>query len=161
MLNSSGWGKPAKMAGTGATRRAIVRSAAGIPLAGATILAAACGAAGTGSSAGSGAPATSGPVTIYWSAWGTGERVDQYKGQAERFTKANPNIKVEFIPQSGTDYNVQITTLLASNTQLDVARLDGYFISSYVANKSILQLDPLMSGDKSFKKSDYLDGVFL
>jgi multiple sugar transport system substrate-binding protein len=56
---------------------------------------------------------------------------------------------------------VQITSMLAADTQLDVARLDGYFIASYVANKSILQLDPLMAADKSFKKDAYLDGVFL
>ena len=124
----------------------------------------ACGArtgTGTGTGGDQKAATTSGPVTIYWSAWGAGERIDQYKGQAERFTKVNPNIKVEFVAQSSSDYNVQITSLLASNTQLDVARLDGYFIAGYVANKSIVQLDSLMSGDKSFKKSDYLDGVFL
>lgn len=143
------------------TRRAAVRVAASIPLAGTTVLAAACGAAGTGADSGSAAQTTSGPVTIYWSAWGGGERIDQYKGQAERFTRANPNIRVEFVAQSGTDYNAQITSMLASNTQLDVARLDGYFIAGYVANRSIRQLDELMKNDKTFKKSDYLDGAFL
>lgn len=143
------------------TRRAAVRLAAGLPLAVPAVLAAACGAGGTGTGdAGQTAP-SSGPVTIYWSAWGGGERVDQYKSQAERFTRANPNIKVEFIAQSGSDYNAQIAALLASNTQLDVARLDGYFISSYVAIRSILQLDPILNADTSFKKGDYLDGVFL
>jgi multiple sugar transport system substrate-binding protein len=148
--------------GTGLnTRRALIRGA-GLGAAG--VVAAACGTAGgtgAGSSGAGTAAQTSGPVTLFWSAWGTGERVDQYKGQAERFTKANPNIKVEFVAQSASDYNAQITSLLASNTQLDVARLDGFFISSYVANKSILQLDPLMTADKTFKKGDYLDGVFL
>jgi multiple sugar transport system substrate-binding protein len=146
----------------GLSRRGLLRSGAATAAIGSGVLAAACGAAGgTESGTGSTAAQSAGPVTIFWSAWGAGERVDQYKSQAERFTKANPNIKVEFIAQSGTDYNAQITSLLTSNTQLDVSRLDGYFISSYVANKSILQLDPLMSADKSFKKQDYLDGVFL
>ena len=81
-------------------------------------------------------------MTLYWSAWGTGERVDQYRGQAERFTTANPSIKVEFVAQSGSDYNAQITSLLASDTQLDVARLDGFFIAGYVANKSIMSSIP-------------------
>lgn len=149
----------ASTAGARQSRRALLTGV--VALTGGA-LAAACGASGTGTTGGTGTQAqSSGPVTLAWSAWGTGERVDQYKSQAERFTKANPTIKVDFIPQSGSDYNAQVTALLASNTQLDVARLDGFFIASYVANKSILQLDPLMSADKSFKRSDYLDGVFL
>jgi multiple sugar transport system substrate-binding protein len=143
----------------GSTRRAVIGGAGAL---GGGALLAACGAAGGSGAAGSGtAPQSTGPVTLYWSAWGTGERVDQYRGQAERFTAANPSIKVEFVAQSGSDYNAQITSLLASDTQLDVARLDGFFIASYVANKSIMQLDPLMAADKSFKRADYLDGVFL
>jgi multiple sugar transport system substrate-binding protein len=144
------------------TRRVLVGTGMGSAISGSALLAAACGAGeGGGSAARQSSSATSGPVTLYWSAWGGGERVDQYKSQAERFTKANPNIKVEFVAQSGTNYNEQIIAMLASNTQLDVARLDGYFIAGYVANKNLRQLDEIMKGDKTFKKGDYLDGVFL
>lgn len=146
------------------TRRFIVQSAPLAAVAGSGLLAAACGASqGTGGTqADGGKPSSSStPVTIYWSAWGGGERVDQYKSQAERFTKANPNIKVEFVAQGSGDYNEQIIAMLASNTQLDAARLDGYFISGYVARKNILALDEIMKGDKTFKKSDYLDGAFM
>src|SRR6266542_6055871 len=139
------------------TRRYVL----GVGAAAAPALLAACGAATGGGGAGEKPATTSGPATLYWSAWGGGERVDQYRSQAERFTKANPNIKVEFVAQGSGDYNEQIISMLASNTQLDVSRLDGYFIASYVARKQLLQLDPIMNADKTFKKGDYLDGVFL
>ncbi|MER3405452.1 MAG: hypothetical protein C4289_10115 [Chloroflexota bacterium] len=71
------------------------------------------------------------PVTIYWTAWGGAERIEQYRSQADRFTQASPSIVVEFIPQTG-DYNEKVMAMLASSTQLDVARIDAYFMASYV-----------------------------
>lgn len=152
------------------SRRSFVRTVTGTALTGTAAFAAACGVSeGTSTTGSAGSAGTASqpakaastqPATLYWSAWGGGERVDQYKNQAERFTKAHPHIKVEFIAQSG-NYNEQITAMLASNTQLDVARLDGYVLASYVAKNQLVQLDPIMNADKTFKKANYLDGVFL
>jgi multiple sugar transport system substrate-binding protein len=100
------------------------------------------------------------PVTIYWTAWGGAERIEQYRSQAERFTQANPPIMVQFIPQTG-DYNEKVTAMLASSTQLDVARIDAYFMASYVDRGLLLQLDSLMKSDKTFRKDDYFEGAFL
>lgn len=147
----------------GMTRRSILMAgmAGVLGLTGGSLPLAGCGGTSAGTEQGSAPAASAGPVTIYWSAWGGGERIDQYRDQAARFTRANPNIKVEFVAQSSTNYYEQVTAMLASNTRLDLARLGTEQITGFAARGSLLPLDEFMKNDKTFRKTDYLDGVFV
>lgn len=83
----------------------------------------------------------------------SGTTVDLYTSMCEAFTKANPNITVDFTPIVD-DYKTKLIVMIASKTAPDVAWVSEDMVVNYASQNALLPLDGY-DGTK-FKSDEYL-----
>jgi multiple sugar transport system substrate-binding protein len=103
-----------------------------------------------------GAKESAGVTTITWGYWGSPSEVEQNKGVAAEFEKANPAIKIEHMTAPWGDYFTKLQTQFAAKTAPDVMFLT--YISTYAPMGVLAEMEPLFAKN-GFDKSKYAQGV--
>src|SRR5947209_12508203 len=120
------------MNGSALTRRAML---AGATAAGAALLAACGGAAGTaGGSEKSPVEGVKATGTINWSFWAVSqEQADNMLARVSDFNKTHPDVKVEALWVLNGDYRAKIISLISAGTPPDCTQVDAYDMPAFVA----------------------------
>ena len=118
------------------------------------VSASACGSSGTSTSS-SGTKA-SGPVTITW--WDTSDPTNEaptYKALVADFEKANPSIKVDYVPVPFGTAETKFQTAAGSTGAPDVLRSDVSWTSSFAKAGFLAPLDgtPAMAQQSAYEPS--------
>ncbi len=136
-------------------RRSFMRRAvaAGISFSSIEALMAACGS----SSGGGGSTAS-----IKWSNWANTGEIARFQAFTANYNKThNANVQYTFVPSANNNYFSKILTELNGGNAPDVFYVGDGDIGKLVANQTVMQLDTLLSGDKSKEKaSDFAPGLW-
>jgi multiple sugar transport system substrate-binding protein len=94
--------------------------------------------------------------TLTWGYWGSPAEVEENKGVAAAFEKANPNIRIEHMTAPWGDYFTKIQTQFAAKSAPDVMFLT--YISTYAPMGVLKEMEPLFA-KYGFDKSKYPAGA--
>ncbi|GCE26086.1 ABC transporter substrate-binding protein [Dictyobacter alpinus] len=136
-------------------RRAFVGRAValGVSLASVEAFVAACG--GDSGSGGSSA-------SIKWSNWANTGELARFKAFTEKYNKDHKtNVRYDYVPSANNNYFTKITTSLNGGVAPDAFYVGDGDIAKLVANKTVMELNSLLSSSKSKAKADdYLPGLW-
>jgi multiple sugar transport system substrate-binding protein len=79
---------------------------------------------------------------IFWDENAGPNRTPYYEELLKRFKEKNPNIDVEYVGISSSTNKQKYDAAIASNETPDVAGINEYWISDFVAKGALLPLDP-------------------
>jgi len=88
------------------------------------------------------AASSSDKVTISFTWWGDTRRHEIYNKIADLFEAANPNIKVDRLPGSWTQYWDKLATQIAGGNAPDVVGMHQRYVSDYAPRGALLNLKP-------------------
>jgi multiple sugar transport system substrate-binding protein len=141
------------------TRRALFGSGAALV----PILAAACGAGGTGANASTGQtpPAAARKATVTWLFWGTQEFADLLVKTQDAFMRRHPTYTVD--RQYIADSNQLLEKLIASvagGTPPDMSSVSPAWLLTLGPKDLLRDVDPLLGAAKDVKRDDFLPWAF-
>jgi multiple sugar transport system substrate-binding protein len=96
---------------------------------------------------------------VRFSFFGSVEEKAIWEKIAQQFTAATPSITMvpEHIP---ADYFTKIQTAIVGGDAADVILMEDKPTAGYAKKGFFKELDPFISGDRSFKREDYFGGLF-
>lgn len=113
-----------------------------------------------------GAAAQTAPVTVSWIYWDNFETTvdltsQQLGATLNRFNESQQDVKVEYIPVSGsTDYYTKLNALAAADQLPDIVSTSGGGkMKTYVDAGKYIDLTPYIDADPAWKDS-FTDGIF-
>src|SRR5438128_7840037 len=128
-------------------RRSFLRRAMalGLSLSSIEALMSACTTGGSGGGNGS---------SIKWSNWANTGEIQRFKDFTANYNKThNTNVQYTFVPSANNNYFTKILTELNGGNAPDDFYVGDGNIGQLVANKTVMQLDALLSSDKSKEKA--------
>lgn len=136
-------------------RRSFLRRAMalGLSLSSIEALMAACTTGGSGGGGGS---------SIKWSNWANTGEIQRFKDFTANYNQThNTNVQYTFVPSANANYFSKLLTELNGGDAPDVFYVGDGDIGKLVANKTVTQLDTLLSSSKSKEKaSDFAPGLW-
>jgi multiple sugar transport system substrate-binding protein len=101
-------------------------------------------------------------TSIKWSNWANTGEIQRFQAFTANYNKThNTNVQYSFIPTANGNYFSKILTELNGGVAPDVFYAGDGDVGKLVANKTIVQLDPLLASSKSKEKaSDFISGLW-
>ena len=97
-------------------------------------------------------------VTLQWATWGP-PLIDRQL--IEAFEKEHPNIRIEYISSTYSEYHQKMKVLAASGQAPDVFAVDGYYTAEFATAGLIRPIDDLMGRETAFRIQDYFPAALL
>jgi multiple sugar transport system substrate-binding protein len=101
-------------------------------------------------------------TSIKWSNWANTGEIQRFKDFTANYNKThNTNIQYSFVPSANGNYFTKMLTELNGGVAPDVFYVGDSDIGKLVANKTLIQLDPLLASSKSKEKAtDFISGLW-
>ncbi|MCB0045403.1 MAG: sugar ABC transporter substrate-binding protein [Caldilineaceae bacterium] len=112
----------------------------------------------TGDVAAEGGP-SGGQIVLRVGTGDSGEGLKPHQEIIRRFEAANPDIKVQLEPVSGSDYYARLLTQIVADDAPDIMNIGDDAVPQFVAAEAFLPLDDFIAGDDSLDTSVYLPGL--
>lgn len=97
-------------------------------------------------------------VTLRWATWGP-PQIDRELIAA--FEKANPGIRIEYIPSSYGEHHQKVKVLTAAGQAPDVFAVDGYYTAEFATARLMRPIDDLVARDGRFQVRDFFSAALL
>ena len=95
---------------------------------------------------------------ITWATWGNEGELKRFEELNEAFMKANPDVKVNFIPIPNNGYTDKLLAMIASGTEPDLYYvLDGYH--SLALGGKLEPVDSYLENDASINKDNFFPNL--
>ncbi len=129
--------------------------AAGVSFSGIAAMLQACGGGGGSGAGGQG-------NAIKWSNWAQPGEIERFKAFTANYNKTHKaNVQYSFIPTADNNYFSKILTELNGGVAPDIFYVGDGDIGKLVANQTIINLAPMLSGSNSKgKPEDYIQGLW-
>ncbi len=89
----------------------------------------------------------------------SGEGLTPHQEIISRFEEANPGIKVQLEPVSGSDYYGRLLTQIAANDAPDIMNIGDDAVPRFVMSDAFLPLDEFIAGEDGLDTGIYLPGL--
>jgi len=101
------------------------------------------------------------PVRLRWWSRGTPEWNDMLQEVTQAYMRAFPHVTLDYEFQPSEGYTDKILAAAASDTMPDVFHLNSQHVISLAAKGVLLDLTPLLEGDKEIRRGDFFPWAWL
>ncbi|GGR20277.1 ABC transporter substrate-binding protein [Deinococcus ruber] len=94
-------------------------------------------------------------VTLRFSTWAGGDGLALLQQLAKDYSSKNPGVQVTVEVTPFADYSRKVAVQIASGDSPDVGWLSERDVPTFIASKTLTDLSPVLSADKSFNLADF------
>jgi multiple sugar transport system substrate-binding protein len=105
------------------------------------------------------AAAPDGQIVLRVGTGDSGEGLNPHQEIIRRFEEANPDIKVQLEPVSGSDYYARLLTQIAAGDAPDIMNIGDDAVPQFVDAEAFLSLDDFIASEDGLDTSVYLPGL--